>query len=109
MYFNYGIVAGTDQPNCIRSGDYNGIASPYQSAEHQTGNFTDIRHHAQRERILEIDDQLIAATEECKALSGSLHTTSEAVKMYVQTRISELKSSVTALELERSRLLAIAM
>ena len=109
MYFNYGIVVGADQPNCVRSGDYNGIASPYQSAEQQTGNFTDMRHHAQRERILEIDDQFFAATEECKALSGSLHNTSEAVKMYVQTRICELKSSVTALELERSRLLAIAM
>lgn len=109
MYYEYGIMYDAQQPNCVRSGEYNGIVSPYLPAEVQQGNFMDMRHHAQRERIMEIDDQLIAANEEYKALSGSLHTASDTVKSYVQTRISELKKSLTALELERSRLLAIAV
>ena len=108
MYSNYGITY-TDAPNCVRSGGYNGMTSPYLTSDNQSGNFAVIRNHSQRERILQIDDQLIAANEEYKALSGNLSTASDAVKDYVQTRIAELKASLTALELERSRLLAIAM
>ena len=106
MYSNYGITL-TDAPNCVRSGEYNGVESPYLSCDNQTGNFAVIRNHSQRERILQIDAQLIAVNEEYKALSGNLSTASDAVKDYIQTRIAELKDSLNALELERSRLLAI--
>lgn len=108
MYNNYGITM-TGAPSCVRSGEYNGIESPYLTSDNQSGNFAVIRNHSQRERILQIDNQLIAVNEEYKALSGNLSTASDAVKDYVQTRIAELKASLTALELERSRLLAIAM
>ena len=108
MYNNYGITLA-DAPSCVRSGGYNGMESPYLASDNQSGNFAVIRNHSQRERILQIDDQLIAANEEYKALSGNLSTASEAVKDYIQTRIAELKESLNALELERSRLLAIAM
>lgn len=108
MYNNYGITF-TDAPNCVRSGEYNGIESPYLTSDNQTGNFAVIRNHSQRERILQIDDRLIAVNEEYKALSGNLSTASDAVKDYIQTRIAELKASLNDLELERSRLLAIAM
>ena len=60
MYSNYGITY-TDAPNCVRSGGYNGMESPYLTSDNQSGNFAVIRNHSQRERILQIDDQLIAA------------------------------------------------
>lgn len=109
MYYNNGVLYDTNQPNCVRSGDYNGMMMPGQTADNQSGNFTVIRNHSQRMRILEIDDQLMAANEEYKALSGNLLTASDVVKGYIQMRITELKDSLTALELERSRLLAVAM
>ena len=108
MYNNYGISLA-DAPNCVRSGEYNGVESPYLTSDNQSGNFAVIRNHSQRERILQIDDQLIAVTDEYKALSGNLSTASDAVKDYIQTRIAELKASLDSLELERSRLLAVAM
>lgn len=108
MYNNYGVPL-TDAPNCVRSGDYNGMESPYLTSDNQSGNFAVIRNHSQRERILQIDNMLIAVSDEYKALSGNLSTASEAVKDYIQTRIAELKASLNALELERSRLLAVAM
>ena len=108
MYNNYGVTM-TGAPSCIRSGEYNGIESPYLTSDNTSGNFAVIRNHSQRERIHQIDDQLIAATDEYNALSGNLSTASDAVKDYIQTRIAELKDSLNALELERSRLLAIAM
>jgi len=108
MYYNYGVTM-TNAPNCVRSGEYNGVESPYLTSDNQSGNFAVIRNHSQRERIHQIDDQLIAATDEYNALSGNLSTASDAVKDYIQTRIAELKDSLTALELERSRLLAVAM
>ncbi len=107
MYNDYGVIFETGQPNCIRSGDYNGMASPYQpTMDNATGNFTVMRNHAQRERIIEIDDRLISANEEYRALSSSLSTASDAVKDYIQDRIVELKASLSALELERTRLLS---
>ncbi len=108
MYNNYGISLA-DAPNCVRSGEYNGVESPYLTSDNQSGNFAVIRNHSQRERILQIDDRLIAVTDEYKALSGNLSTASDAVKDYIQTRIAELKASLDSLELERSRLLAVAM
>ncbi|MBQ1413578.1 MAG: hypothetical protein IIY93_10360 [Clostridia bacterium] len=108
MYSEYGFIFPTDQPNCVRNGDYNGMMSPYQPANNLTGssNFTFTRDPIQRERIIEIDDRLISANEEYRALSMSLDTASDAVKDYIQTRIVELKASLSALELERTRLLA---
>ena len=108
MYNNYGVTFA-NSPNCVRSGEYNGIESPYLTSENQSGNFAVIRNHSQRERIHQIDDQLIAVNDEYRALSGNLSTASDAVKDYIQARIAELKDSLNALELERSRLLAIAM
>lgn len=109
MYHDYGIIVEAQQPNCVRSGEYNGMVSPYQSADNATGNFMVMRNHAQRERILEIDDRLLAANAEYRALSTNLATASDAVKEYIQTRIVELKNSLSALELERSRLLAFGV
>ena len=109
MYSDYGIIFETDQPNCVRNGNYNGMASPYQSAANPatTGNFTCMRDPVRRERIIEIDDRLVSANEEYRALSLSLDTASDAVKKYINTRITELMASLSALELERTRLLAI--
>lgn len=105
MLYDYGVIVKTQQPNCVRSGEYNGIASPYHCLEDTAGNFTVMRNHAHRDRILEIDDKLISANEECRALSGSLATASDAVKGCIQARIVELKNSLSALEMERNRLL----
>ncbi len=107
MLYDYGIIVDRQQPNCVRSGEYNGMASPYRPSDDTAGNFVVMRNHANRERILEIDDRLIAANEEYRALSGSLSTASDAVKGYIEGRIVELKNSLSALELERSRLLAV--
>ena len=108
MYYDYGVIFSADQPNCVRNGDYNGAASPYQAENvTSTGTFTVMRNHSQRERIIEIDDRLLAAGEEYLALSGNLSTASETVKTYVQDRIVELKDMLLSLERERSRLLAI--
>lgn len=108
MYHDYGIIVEA-QPNCVRSGEYNGMVSPYQSADNATGNFMIMRNHAHRQQILEIDDRLLAADAEYRALSTNLATASDAVKGYIQTRIAELKNSLSTLELERSRLLAYSV
>lgn len=108
MYYGYSIISGKERPNYIRGGEYNGLNSRTEIASSETGNFMLIRIHSELERILEIDEMLMAANEEYISLSRSIIDASDAVRAYVQIRISELRASLDALELERKQLLAEA-
>lgn len=108
MYYGYSIISGKERSNYIRGGEYNGLVSCTEVASSETGNFMLIRIHSEKERILEIDEMLIAANEEYISLSRSIIDASDAVKAYVQIRISELRTCLNDLELERKQLLAVA-
>lgn len=108
MYYGYSIASGKEKNNYIRGGEYVGVHSPAETVSSQTGNFTVMRVHSERCRILEIDDLLAAVNEEYTALSRSVVTASDAVKEYVRVRISELQKTLEALEAERRMLLTAA-
>ncbi len=106
MYYGYSIVSGKEKSNYIKGGEYTGVISPTEFASNENSNFSVMRTHSERKRISEIDDMLNTVMEEYTELSKNIITASEAVKVYVKHRISELQQLLVLLENERRQLIS---
>lgn len=108
MYYGYSIISGKEKSNYIKGGDYTRVNSPAEFVSSETCNFTVMRMHSERKRIMEIDNMLKAVEEEYTELSKSVTTASAVVKKYIKQRIIELQKQLDSLEHEKRQLLAAA-
>lgn len=108
MYYGYSIISGKEKSNYIKGGDYTRVNSPAEFVSSETCNFTVMRMHSERKRIMEIDNMLKAVEEEYTELSKSVTTASAVVKEYIKQRIIELQEQLDSLEHEKRQLLAAA-